>query len=122
MAVAAVDGGRGAQGGEGAAAAAEQQAGEEAEAADGASSSSAAQQQQQQQLSDRLSSTHETGVLVGPLASGSGIAVDDMDSLEDLITDLDLLLPGGASDDTDSLGQSMGSPGPCEVERKTEQL
>lgn len=117
MAVAAVDSGRGVQGGEGAAAAAGgsgEQAGEAAEAAGGSSSAA------QQQLSGRLSSTHDTGVLVGPLASGSGIAVDDMDSLEDLITDLDLLLPGGASD-TDSLG-SMGSPGPCEPERKPEQL
>lgn len=109
MAVAAVDG-RGTQG-EGAAVAS---GGEEEEAAANGGSSSAAQQ-----LSGRLSSTHDT-VLVGPLASGSGIAVDEMDSLEDLISDLDLLLPGGASD-TDSLGESMGSPGPCRSEHNAGQ-
>jgi hypothetical protein len=73
------------------------------------SSSSVMQQQEQQQrqMSGRQSSSHD-GVLVGPV--GSGIVVDDMDGLEDLITDLDLLLPGGVSD-TDSLSE-MGSPEP----------
>lgn len=114
MAVAAVDS-RGTQG-EGAAAASsgEQRAGEE-EAPGGGGSSAA-----QQQLSGRLSLAHDTAILVGPLASGSGIAVDEMDSLEELISDLDLLLPGGASD-TGSLGESMGSPGPCCSEHKAEQ-
>jgi hypothetical protein len=65
------------------------------------------QEQQQRQMSGRQSSSHD-GVLVGPV--GSGIVVDDMDGLEDLITDLDLLLPGGVSD-TDSLSE-MGSPEP----------
>lgn len=62
-------------------------------------------QQKQQQLSGRLSSSHDA-VLVGP--PSSGIVVDELDALEDLITDLDLLLPGGASE-TDS---ELGSPEP----------
>lgn len=84
-------------------------AGHRAGDAVGSSSSGATtQQQQQQQLSGRLSSTHDA-VLVGPV--GSGIVVDELDALEDLITDLDLLLPGGASD-TDSMSE-RGSPGPA---------
>jgi hypothetical protein len=40
---------------------------------------------------------------VGP--AGSGIVVDELDALEDLLTDLDLLLPGGTSC-TDARGGS----------------
>jgi len=67
--------------------------------------SSSQQQQQQRQLSGRPSSMPDA-VLVGPATSG--IVVDELDALEDLLTDLDLLLPGGASE-TDS---DMDSPVP----------
>lgn len=77
-------------------------------AGDAIGSSTSTTTQQQQQLSGRLSSTHDA-VLVGPV--GSGIVVDELDALEDLITDLDLLLPGGASD-TDSMSE-RGSPEPA---------
>lgn len=69
-------------------------------------SSSQQQQQQQRQLSGRPSSMPDA-VLVGP--ASSGIVVDELDALEDLLTDLDLLLPGGASE-TDS---DMESPVPA---------
>ena len=97
------------------------------DAAAGSSSSSAAQQvqgegqdsgfgssQQQQQLSGRLSSSHDA-VLVGP--ASSGIVVDELDALEDLITDLDLLLPGGTSE-TDC---DLGSPEPQQQQPRSQQ-
>jgi hypothetical protein len=62
----------------------------------GSSASGSSSQQQQRQPSARTSLSQD-GVLVGP--TGSGIPVDD---LEDLITDLDLLLPGGVMDSEDS--------------------
>jgi hypothetical protein len=106
MAVAAVDGSNGdVAGSPGHVGSAD--GGSAAEGAGSSSSSSVTQKQQQRQLSGRQSSSHD-GVLVGPV--GSGIVVDDLDGLEDLITDLDLLLPGGVSD-SDSLSE-VGSPEP----------
>lgn len=77
------------------------------------SGSSSQQQQQQQRQASARTSLSQDGVLVG--LAGSGIPVDD---LEDLITDLDLLLPGGVMDsDTEE------APQPAEqLEEQKQQL
>jgi hypothetical protein len=61
------------------------------------SADAAAASTSQQLLGGRAPSSTHDGVLVGP-AGGSAGLVDELDALEDLITDLDLLLPGASVD------------------------